>query len=136
MCKKGHKWADCLHLKPLQHADAWTSFTFQLYPGMVWGITTFVLSAREIYLALKPVYFRCLSFVGIQRHIELPWRMIPEKYQGIGLPYFSLVSLASKLQFIQCIWDFKDAASISLRMGYESFVMDIGMYGNVFDPGL
>ena len=28
---------------------------------------------------------------------------------------------------------FKDAASMSLRMGYESFVVDIGMYGNVFD---
>ena len=133
MCKKGHKWADCLHSKPLRHADAWTSFSLQLYPGMVWGITTVVLSAREMYLLLKPVYFRCLPFLGVQRHIELPWRTIPEKYQGIGLPNFSLVSLASKLQYIQCIWGFKDAASISLHMGYESFVMDIGVYGNVFD---
>ena len=133
MCKKGHRWADCLHSKPLQHADAWTSFTLQLYPGMVWGITTVVLSSRELNLALKPVYYRCLPFLGVQRHIELPWRMLPEKYQGLGLPNFSLVSLASKLQFIQCIWGFTDAASISLRMGYESFVIDIGMYGNVFD---
>jgi hypothetical protein len=66
----------------------------------------------------------------VQRHIELPWQTLPESYQGIGLPNFSLISLASKLQFIQCIWGFKDAASMSLRMGYESFVMDIGMYGN------
>jgi hypothetical protein len=29
MCKKGHKWADCLHSKPLRHADAWTSFSLK-----------------------------------------------------------------------------------------------------------
>jgi hypothetical protein len=48
------------------------------------------------------------------------------------LPNFSLISLSAKLQLIQCIWGFKDAASKSVQMGYESFLMDIEMYGNVF----
>ena len=130
MCKKSFNWADRLSSRPLPHADAWTSFTLQLYPGMVWGIATVVLSPRKLYLATKPVYYKCLPFLGVQRHIELPWRTLPECFQGIGLPNFSLVSLSSKLQLLQCIWGFKDAASMSLRMGYESFVMDIGMYGN------
>jgi hypothetical protein len=40
--------------------------------------------------------------------------------------------LASKLQLIQCIWGFKDAALIALWMGYETFIINIGMYGNLF----
>jgi hypothetical protein len=56
--------------------------------------------------------------------------MLPEAYQEIGLANFALQSLASKLQLIQCTWDFNDAASCSLLMGYESLLMDIGMYGN------
>jgi hypothetical protein len=42
-------------------------------------------------------------------------------------------SLALKLQLLQCIWGFRDATSLSLLIGYESFLMDIGMYGNPFD---
>ncbi len=132
MCKKGFIWADRLSSRPLPHAADWTSFTLQLYPGMVWGIATVVLSSRELFIATKPVFYKCLPFLGVQRHIELPWRTLPECFQGIGLPNFSLVSLSSKLQLIQCIWGFKNAASMSPRMGYESFVVDIGMYGNVF----
>jgi hypothetical protein len=131
MCKKGYNWADRLSLRPLSHSDAWTSITLQLYPVMSWGIATVVLSPQELYLVTKPVYYKCLPFLGVQRHIELPWRTLPECYQGIGLPNFSLTSLSTKLQLVQCIWGFKDAASKSLRMGYESFLMDIGIYGNV-----
>ena len=125
MCKKGYNWADCLSSRPLSHSDAWT------YPGMSWGIATVVLLPQELYLVTKPVYYKCFPFLGVQRHIELPWRTLPECYQGIGLPNFSLISLSVKLQLIQCIWGFKDAASRSLWMGYDSFVMDIGLYGNV-----
>ena len=132
MCRKGYNWADRLSSRPLSHSDAWTSFNLQLYPGMSWGIATVVLSPQELYLATKPVYYRCLPLLGVQRHIELPWRTLPECYQGIGLPNFALISLASKLQLIQCIWGFKDAASESLRMGYESFSIDVGLYGNIF----
>jgi hypothetical protein len=127
MCRKGHDWAAQLHLRPLNHAEAWVSFSLQLYPGMAWGLSTVVLSSRELYLATKPVYFKCLPLLGVQRHIELPWRTLPELLQGIGLPNLALHSLASKLQLLQCIWVFRDATSLSLLMGYESFLMDIGM---------
>ena len=66
MCKKGISWADQLSSRPLPHADAWTSFILQLFPGMSWGIATVVLSPRELYLATKPVYSKCLPFLGVQ----------------------------------------------------------------------
>jgi hypothetical protein len=56
--------------------------------------------------------------------------MLPESYQGIGMPNFALHFLASKLQLIQCIWGFNNSASCSMLMGYKSFLMEIGMYGN------
>ena len=130
MCPKGHIWADKLHAWPLSHLEAWTSFTLQLYPGMSWGISTVVLSSHKLFEATRPVYFKCLPLLCVQPHIELPWRTLPKSYQGIGMPNFALHSLASKLQLIQCIWGFNDATSCSMLMGYESFLMEIGMYGH------
>jgi hypothetical protein len=132
MCRKCNNWADHLYSRPLPHSEAWTSFLLQLFPGMSWGISTIVLSPRELYLATKPVYYRCLPLLGVQRHVELPWQTLPKAYQGIGLPNLALHLLASKLQLIQCIWGFKDGALIALWMGYETFIMDIWMYGNPF----
>jgi hypothetical protein len=94
------------------------------------GISMVGLSSHKLFEATHPVYFKCLPLLGVQRHIELPWHMLPESYQGIGMTNFALHSLASKLQLIQCIWGFDDAASCSMLMGYESFLMEIGMYGN------
>jgi hypothetical protein len=127
---KGLIWADKLHAQPLSHSEAWTSFTLQLYPGMSWGISTVVLSSHKLFEAIQPVCFKCLPLLDVQCHIELPWRTLPKSYQGFGLPNFALHSFASKLQLTQCIWGFDDAASRSMMMGYESFLMDIGMYGN------
>jgi hypothetical protein len=100
---------------------------------MTWGLATVVLSSRELFAATRPVYFKCLPLLGIQSHIELPWRTLPEAYQGIGLPNFAFHSLAAKLHLIQCIWGFINVASKSLIMGYESFFMNVGMYGNTLD---
>jgi hypothetical protein len=133
MCQKGHDWADQLHSRPLSHAEAWVSFYLQLYPGMAWGLSMVVLMSKEFFLATKPFFFMCLPLLGVQCHIELPWCTLPESFQGISLPNLALHSLVSKLQLLQCTWGFKDATSLSLLMGYESFLMDIGMYGNLFE---
>jgi hypothetical protein len=132
MCSKEFEWADKLNAHPLPPLVAWISFSLQLCPGMLWGITTVVLSPQELYKATRPVFFRDLPLLGVQQHIELPWHTLPEMYQGIGLPNFALISLASKLQYIQCNWGFNEASSRSSTMGYESFLIEIGLYGNAF----
>jgi hypothetical protein len=81
---------------------------------------------------MKPVYFRCLPLLGVRCHIELPWCTLPEAFQGVGLPNFSLLSLTSKLQLIQYIWGFHDAASTFIAMGCESFMMELGFYSISF----
>jgi hypothetical protein len=65
MCQKGIDWADQLYSRPLPHSEAWTSFILQVFTGMSWEISTLVLSPCELYLATKPVYYRCLPLLGI-----------------------------------------------------------------------
>jgi hypothetical protein len=55
MCSKGHNWVDRLRSRSLPHSEAWISFTHQLYPGMIWGLATVVLSAQELFAATRPV---------------------------------------------------------------------------------
>jgi hypothetical protein len=103
MCRKRIDWGDQLYSRLLPHPEAWMSFTLQLFPGMSWGISTIVLSPCKFFLATKPVYYKCLTLLEVQCYIELPWQTLPKAFQGIGLPNFALLSLALKLQLIQCL---------------------------------
>ena len=119
--------------RPLLHDLAWKSFNHQLQPGMTWGLTTVVMPPQKLLAQFQRVYFKCLPSLNVNCHIKLPWRVIPEWYQGLGLPNFALVSLSSKLSFIQRTWGFTEVDSRSLMMGYESFMIEIGVYGNTMD---
>jgi hypothetical protein len=46
---------------------------------------------------------------------------------------FALVSLTSKLAFIQQTWGMAGVDSRSLMIGYKSFMVKIGLYGNTMD---
>jgi hypothetical protein len=46
---------------------------------------------------------------------------------------YTLVSLSSKLSFIQINWGFDVAHLKAMMMGYESFMIEVGLYGNTMD---
>ena len=46
------------------------------------------------------------------------------------MPNFALISLASKLLYLQCNWGFGAPHSNALMIGYESFIIEVGLYGN------
>ncbi len=46
---------------------------------------------------------------------------------------FALVSLPSKLTFVQQTWGLADVDSRALMMGYKSFMVEVGLYGNTMD---
>ena len=58
--------------------------------------------------------------------------MLPEMYQGLGLPNFILVAFAAKVYFLQCHWGFEGATSDALQFAYETFLIEVGLHGNVF----
>jgi hypothetical protein len=57
----------------------------------------------------------------------------PEQYQGLGMANYALVSLASKLSYLQCNWGFKAPHSNALMTGYKSFMVEVGLYGNTME---
>jgi hypothetical protein len=56
--------------------------------------------------------------------------LIPKRYQGLGMANYALISLASKLSFLQCNWGFDIIHSKTIMIGYESFMVEVGVYGN------
>jgi hypothetical protein len=100
---------------------------------MTWGIATVDLPPQKHLAKFQRVYFKCLPSLNVNCHIELPWRLIPERYHELGLTNFALVSLTSKLAFIQRTWGFTDVVPRSLMMGYKSFMIEVGLYGNTMD---
>jgi hypothetical protein len=100
---------------------------------MTWGIATVVMPPQKLLVQIQRVYFRCLPSLNVICHIELPWHLIPERYQGLGMANFALVSLSPKLIFLQPTWSFADVDSRALMMGYESLMFKVGLYGNTMD---
>jgi hypothetical protein len=56
--------------------------------------------------------------------------MIPEQYQGLGMPNFASISLALKLSYLQCNWGFSASHSNALMVGYDTFIIEVGLYGD------
>ncbi len=76
--KKGFIWADRIKSRPLPPNLAWESFIHQLQPGMIWGITTIVMSPHKLLKQFQQVFFRCPPLLNVNCHIDLPWRLILE----------------------------------------------------------
>jgi hypothetical protein len=50
--------------------------------------------------------------------------------KGLEWQNYALVSLASKLSYLQFNWGIETPHSNALMMGYESFMVEVGLYGN------
>ncbi len=133
MAKKGFIWADWIKSHPLPPDFAWKIFTHQLQPGMMWGIATIIMWPHRLLKQFQQKYFRFLPLLNVNCHIDLPWRLIQEQYQGLGMANYALVFLASKLSFLQFNWGFESPHSSTLMMAYKSFMIEVGLYGNTMD---
>jgi len=58
--------------------------------------------------------------------------MLPERFQGLGLPDFVVLALATKIFFLQSHWGFKGATAEIVMSTFETFMLEVGMYGNIF----
>jgi hypothetical protein len=65
------------------------------------------MSPHGLLKQFQWVYFRCLPLLNVNYNIDLPWRLITEKYQGLRMANYALVSLASKLHSSTSIGDLK-----------------------------
>ena len=107
---KGMDWVDKMKTKPLPTRDAWLSLFIQLLPAMYFGLATVIMSPAKLDDRMQSLYYHCLPFLGVNRNITKPWRMLPEKYHGLGLPNFVVVCFATKVFLLQRHWGFNSAA--------------------------
>ena len=132
MRQKGLDWVDRIYARPLPSRDAWFSFDLQLVPALMWGLVSVILSPAKLEEMLGKLYYKALPLLGVNRNIGTEWRTLPECYHGLGLPNFVSAALAVKIHFLQCTWELGDPAGELGAIAYEAFIMEIGMYGNVF----
>ena len=99
---------------------------------MTWGLVAVIMEPKKLKELMCGLYYRLLPHLGVNRCITTPCRMLPEMYQGLGLPNFLVLSLASKVSFLQCNWDFPGSTGDMLRFNYEAFLVEVGLYGNPF----
>ena len=51
---------------------------------------------------MQVLYSQCLPILGVNRNIGTEWRMLPERYQGLGMPNYVMLCFAAKV-FICCV---------------------------------
>jgi hypothetical protein len=123
MVEKSLDWVERLQSKPLSCSNAWLSMYFQLFSAISWGLVTVCMQPSKLDRKIQKVYEKALPLLGVKSKIKREWRTLPEMYQGLTLPNFSLVALSEKVAFLFGNWGFHgQAPSNALAMAYENFL--------------
>ena len=73
-----------------------------------------------------------LPLFGVNRNIGKEWRALPERYQGLGFTNFKVHALAKKDNSLQHKSDGNDSTSKMATNTYKAFMVEVGMYSNIF----
>jgi len=82
--------------------------------------------------AFQSIYYKLLPSMGVNRCITKPYRMLPEKYQGLALPNPNIWVLSAKLILIREHWEQDTTLGNMLTHAYQAFQMEVGLGGNIF----
>ena len=130
MAEKGTKWATRVQSSTLHPREVWYSLTTQALPAVRYGLITLMASKQDIDNHLPKWYFKCLPHLGVHRSITLQWRTLPRRFQGLGLPVFSLEKLADCLRLLQQHWGTEGTLGKALKCSFELVQLETGLAGN------
>ncbi len=130
MVEKGMKWATRVQSSTLHPREVWYSLITQALPAVRYGLISLMASRQSIDNHLPKWYFKCLPHLGINRSITLPWRTLPRRFQGLGLPIFSLEKLADCLRLLQRHWGTESTLGKALKCSFELVQVETGLEGN------
>jgi hypothetical protein len=99
---------------------------------MSFGIVPVMDPPQIVEDAFQDFYFKCLPTLGVNRNITLGWRMLPCRFQGIGLPNMALEKLSESLMWLQRHWDVGEGMGLIVCEAYEQLQIETGLSGNVF----
>jgi hypothetical protein len=132
MVGKGEKWHVKVSSSKLTTRDIWFSFFQSTKPSMSYGIVPVMDPPEVVEEAFQDLYFKCLPTFGVNRNITKGWRMLPCRFQGLGLPNMALEKLSESLMWLQRHWDVQEGMGLIVREAYERLQVETGLSGNVF----
>ena len=77
------------------------------------------------------LYYRALPLLGVNRCINVKWRLLSERFQGLGLPIFVVNCFAAKVFYVQRRWGSECASGQLMLHAYEALMTEVGLYGNI-----
>ena len=78
------------------------------------------------------IAFRSLSKVGVNQHIDVPLQTMLNKFGGLGMIDLNSMSLGDMLHPIRRFWGTQTEDYNLIKHAYETFLMDVGLEGNIF----
>ena len=93
---------------------------------------TVVLTPKELQQLYQDLCYKMLPLIGVNRRISNKWRILPERYQGVGLLNFEVHAFSKKMHFLQRKWDGKYSTSKMTSATCNAFMVDVGVHGNIF----
>jgi hypothetical protein len=130
--EKGLDWVDRLRSRPLERRDTRLSLTTQQYPKWSYGLSSLYASPTALDKTMGSIYRQALSPLGYNKNLPVAFRTLPREYQGADLRLWSIEKLGKDISILLQHWGSNSTLGNSLQVVYESFMMELGLEGNIF----
>jgi hypothetical protein len=131
--RKGLEWSSRLRSnKYLKPGDGWLSLNIQLKPSLEYGLVCVSECPHKVSKVLDRIYYRSLGRLRVNCHIRKEFRTLPKMFQGLGMFDLNVDNLGLRIHFLRQHWGIPSPIGNILRQGYEAFLMDVGLNGNIF----
>ena len=98
---------------------------------MTWGLATITMTHKKMEKLMQSLYYRVIPLLGINRNIAKGWRMLPERFHGLGLPNFVINFLTEKLHVMYYHFGFERTVGEMMTQACEAFLIEVGLYSNM-----
>ena len=89
-------------------------------------------NSKKVDVMQGGIAFRRLSKLWVNQHIVVSLRTMSNKFGGLGMIHLNSMSLGDRLHHIRRFWGTQTEDSNWIKHVYETFIMDLGLEGNVF----
>ena len=131
--KSGLEHAARLRSGHLHRREARLSVDLALMPKMLYGGVAISAIPTDLEKTFMKVYFHLLPSMGVNRNINQLLRMLPQMFQGLGRLNPNIEFLSAKISEILNNWDSHSVMGQMLKQAYQTFQLDVGLGGNIFD---
>jgi hypothetical protein len=127
---KTSKWVGRLKNAQLPVHLAWKAYRYQLWPSIRYGLGTLATPRTDIEGLLHKLEFAMLSHLGVNQHVKMEWRRLPQEFGGIGLYNLAVEQFIAWMEILLQHYGAGFTTSKKLRASLEALQLEIGCAGN------